>query len=101
MKFFRTEPPTPSRPPIAPEKAFTSVMPGPKLPMIEGWTEHELASVYNAAPARQLKRGEKLFEGAPRTESFFVVFAGATEITVSLNDQQNWPEVFEQGECVA
>ena len=62
MKFFRTEPPAPAPPPIAP--ALASVTPGPKLPIIEGWTEDDLASVYNAAPAKQLKRGDKLFEGA-------------------------------------
>src|SRR5215475_11154178 len=101
MKFFRTEPPTAGRPPIAPENAVTPVTPTLKLPIIEGWTEDDLLSVYNAGPAKHVKRGDKLFEGTPRTDSFFVVIKGAIELTVTLNTQQGWPEVFEKGECVA
>src|SRR5262245_18520500 len=98
MRFFRTEPPAPNRPLVVPDRPAAEA---PKPPIIEGWSEDELASVYDAAPARHLKKGDKLFLDVPRTDSFVVVFVGAIEITLKLNEQPGRSEVFQKGACVA
>ena len=97
MGFFRTEPPPTVKPPEVPEKpAPTMVRP----PAVVGWPEEELISVYNAAPATHLKRGEALFAEAPGTDSFFVVFDGALEVTVTLNGLPGSSAVFQAGDCL-
>jgi HD-like signal output (HDOD) protein len=98
MGLFRTEPPPAVKPPEAPEKPVPTMV---KPPAVVGWPEEELIEVYNAAPAIYLKRGEALFAESPGTDSFFVVFDGALEVTVTLNGLPGSPAVFQTGDCLA
>jgi len=75
--------------------------PSPKVPIIEGWTENDLVAVYNAAPAKYLKRGELLFSDLAYTDSFFVLIEGALQVTVKLNSQPGRPGLFKRGDCIA
>src|ERR1051326_3435183 len=99
MRFFRSDPPVQPRravqPPAAPASAAA------KPPIIEGWTENELVSVYNAAPVKHFKKGEALFTDVSHSESFFVVVDGSIQVTVKLNGQQGRPGTFKRGDWVA
>ena len=70
MRFFKPDPP---KEPVAPPAV-------PKPPVVDGWTERELASVYSVAPVRHLKAREPLFADMKGTESFFVLIDGSIEI---------------------
>ena len=72
-----------------------------KPPVVEGWSESELVAVYNAAPVRNLKRGEPLFAEAPHTDSFFVLLDGAIQVVVKLNGHPGRPGIFQRGDVVA
>src|SRR5437762_14042928 len=95
MRFFRSEPPVAIRPPV------TSAPTVPKPPIIEGWSENELVSVYQAAPVRHLKRGEPVFTDVANCDSFFVLVDGAMQVTVKVNGQPGRPAVFHRGDCVS
>jgi hypothetical protein len=56
MRFFRTDPRAAIPLPVAPESSGSV-----KPPIIEGWPESELESLYNAAPVRNVRKGEPLF----------------------------------------
>jgi len=72
-----------------------------KVPIIEGWTENDLVAVYNAAPAKYLKRGELLFNDVAFTDSFFVLIEGSIQVVVKLNGQPGRPGFFKRGDCLA
>ena len=99
MRFFRTSPPVtvepPAKPPATPPQAAS------KPPIIEGWSENELVSVYHAAPVKSFKRGEPVFNDLVSSDSFFVLIDGAIQITVKLNGQPGRPGIFKRGDCVA
>src|SRR5262245_42581824 len=97
MRFFKTETRTVARPP-APAPSTTSAA---KPPIIEGWTETELVSVYNAAPVKHIKRGEPIFSDAAQSDSFYVLVDGAIHVVVKLNGQPGRPGYFKRGDCVA
>ena len=95
MRFFRTDPRVtvkPSAPPVKTE---------PKPPIIEGWTETELVSVYHAAPVRHVKKGEPILTDAAQSTSFYVLIDGAIQVVVKLNGQPGRPGIFKRGDCVA
>src|SRR5213076_2761391 len=69
--------------------------------VIQGWSEAELVSVYNAAPVRHLKKGEPIFVEAAQTDSFFVLLDGAIQVVVMLNGHPGRPGIFQRGDCVA
>jgi HD-like signal output (HDOD) protein len=91
MRFFR---PDPVKLTVAPTVA-------PKPPVVDGWTERELASVYSVAPVRHLKPHEPLFTDLKGTESFFVLIDGSIQIIVKWDDHAGRPGVFRRGDCVA
>ncbi len=106
MGFFRS---LASRPVVKPTVAapIKPAAPTPKPqavsrpPVVEGWSENELALVYNAAPVRQVKRGEPLFADAPQTDSFFTLVEGAVEVIVKWNGHPGRPGIFCRGDCIA
>jgi putative nucleotidyltransferase with HDIG domain len=95
MRFFKTETtldvprPATSRP--------AAVRP----PVVEGWSERELVSVYNAARVRHLKAREAVFPESEGTDSFFVLLSGALQVVVKWDGHAGRPAVFQRGECVA
>src|SRR5262245_56534154 len=121
MRWFRSEPTVPTRPPMLTPKAPATVPPrkpeapiataqavnppvNPPLvkpPVVEGWSESELVAVYNAAPVRNLKKGETLFSNVLQTESFFVLLDGAIEVVVKLDGHAGRPGIFQRGDVVA
>lgn len=113
MKWFRSaEPAVAVRPKGEPERVKhlekTVAAPKPSVttspsrpPVVDGWSEGELVAVYNAAPVRNLKKGEPIFTDVPETESFFVLLDGAIQVTVNLNGQSGRPGIFQRGDVVA
>jgi len=93
MRFFRADPPKLSIAPPAPAP--------PKPPVVDGWTERELASVYSVAPVRHLKPREPLFTDFKGTESFFVLIDGSIQIVVKWDDHAGRPGIFRRGDCIA
>jgi putative nucleotidyltransferase with HDIG domain len=91
MRFFK--PDRPKEPVVAPVS--------PKPPVVDGWTERELASVYSVAPIRKLKQKEPLFTDLKGTDSFFVLIDGSIQIVVKWDDHAGRPGVFRRGDCVA
>src|SRR5882672_11974417 len=91
MRFFK---PDPAKEPVAQPAP-------PKPPVVDGWTERELASVYSVAPVRHLKPREPLFTDLKGTESFFVLIDGSIQIVVKWDDYAGRPGVFRRGDCVA
>src|SRR5216684_3807095 len=94
MRFFRTQ----TAPVTVP-----SPVPAPvrKPPVIEGWSESELVTVYNAAPVRHLKRGEPVFAEAGHTDSFFVLLDGSIQVVVKWDGHPGRPGILRRGDCVA
>jgi HD-like signal output (HDOD) protein len=72
-----------------------------KPPVVEGWSESELVTVYNAAPVRHLKKGEPVFAQAGHTDSFFVLLDGSIHIVVNWDGHPGRPGIFRRGDCVA
>jgi HD-like signal output (HDOD) protein len=100
MKWFRSSEPAVTPRPLKVESkpaAPAQVRP----PVVEGWSESELVGVYNAAPVKNLKTGDRIFADALETESFFVLLDGAIEVVVKLNGQPGRPGVFQRGDVVA
>ena len=96
MRFFRTEPRATAPPPVAPQSS------GPaKPPIIEGWSETELTSIYNAAPVRNVRKGEPLLSDVPQSDSFFLLVDGSIQVVVKMNGQPGRPGFFKRGECLA
>jgi HD-like signal output (HDOD) protein len=94
MRFFRTETP-------APVKRPTTQPVEEKPPIIEGWSETELVTVYHAAPVKHLRKGESIFTDVPHHDSFFVLIDGTIQVVVKLNGQPGRPGFFKRGDCVA
>jgi HD-like signal output (HDOD) protein len=107
MKWFRSssEPTITPRPPkveLKPKvEAKPVATPPARPPVVEGWSESELVGVYNAAPVRNLKTGDRIFADAEETESFYVLLEGALEVVVKLNGQPGRPGIFQRGDVVA
>jgi HD-like signal output (HDOD) protein len=94
MNFLKTRTNTVTQEPSAP--ATTA-----KIPVLEGWSESELVSVYNAAPVRHLRKGESLFADAQSTQSFFVLLEGSIQIVVKWDNHKGRPGIIWRGDCVA
>ncbi len=91
MKLFRTESNTVAQKPA----------PAPRPPVLEGWSEQELISVYNIASVRHLKKNDLLLAEAPTSDSFFVLLDGAVQVSVKWDDHAGRPGVFRRGDCIA
>jgi HD-like signal output (HDOD) protein len=72
-----------------------------KPPVVEGWSENELVTVYNAAPVRHLNKDEVLFAEVTHTDAFLVLLEGAIQIVVKSDGHPGRPGVFRRGDCVA
>jgi hypothetical protein len=72
-----------------------------KPPVVEGWSESELVTVYNSAPVRHLKKGEPVFVEADHTESFFVLLDGGIQVVVKSDGHAGRPGTFRRGDTVA
>jgi HD-like signal output (HDOD) protein len=94
MRFFKTQ----AAPAIPPAQVQTAVR---KPPVVDGWSESELVTVYNAAPVRHLKKGEAVFNEAGHTDSFFVLLDGSIHIIVNWDGHPGRPGIFRRGDCVA
>ena len=70
-------------------------------PVVEGWSESELVTVYNAAPVRHLKKGEPVFVEGAHTDSFFVLLDGSIQVVVKWDGNAGRPGIFRRGDCVA
>jgi HD-like signal output (HDOD) protein/CRP-like cAMP-binding protein len=94
MRFFKTQ--------TAPVTVQTQTQaPVRKPPVVEGWSESELVTVYNAAPVRHLKKGEPVFAEAAQTDSFFVLLEGSIQVVVKWDGHSGRPGIFRRGDCVA
>jgi len=91
MKFFKSR----SEKIVVEEPAVA------KAPVLEGWTEREIVSVYNAAPVRNLRRGDGLFVDLHSTDSFFVILEGFLEVVVKWDEHKGRPGTFYKGDCIA
>src|ERR1700731_2437416 len=98
MGLFTRESTVAVRPPVMAPKPPAVIV---KPPVVEGWSESELVNVYNAAPVRNLKKGEPIFAEATQTESFFVLLDGAIQVVVKLHGQAGRPGIFQRGDVVA
>jgi HD-like signal output (HDOD) protein len=94
MRLFKTQPP-----PVKAQPAASA--PAKKPPVVEGWSESELVTVYNSAPVRHLKKGEPVFAEGPNTESFFVLLDGAIQVLVKWDGHAGRPGIFRRGDTVA
>ena len=94
MRLFKSQPAPVTAQPAAPA-------PIKKPPVVEGWSESELVTVYNSAPVRHLKKGEPVFAEGPNTESFFVLLDGAIQVLVKWDGHAGRPGIFRRGDTVA
>jgi len=90
MRLFKSQPAPVTAQPAAPA-------PVKKPPVVEGWSESELVTVYNSAPVRHLKKGEPVFAEGPSTESFFVLLDGGIQIVVKSDGHAGRPGLFRRG----
>jgi HD-like signal output (HDOD) protein len=90
MKLFRTE-----------ANTVQKVAPTQRVPVIEGWSEQELVSVYNAAPVRHLKQDDPVFTDAEASDAFFVLMDGAVQVSVKWDGRPGRPAIFRRGDCIA
>src|SRR5262249_21630613 len=89
-------------------KFFTKSSPSPgvrgaaaqKPPVLDGWSEKDVVSVYNAAPLRHLKRGDTLFTDIESTDSFFVLLDGSFQVVVKWEGHMGRPGIIHRGDCV-
>src|SRR5579872_7332990 len=72
----------------------------PKPPVLEGWSESDVVTVYNAAPVRHLKKGDPLFIDKEYTESFFVLLDGAFQVVVKWDGHNGRPGIIHRGDCM-
>jgi HD-like signal output (HDOD) protein len=72
-----------------------------KPPVVEGWSERELAAVYNAAPVRSLKQRDALFSDVEVNESFFVILDGSLQVVVKWDGHNGRPGILRRGDCIA
>src|SRR5262249_25356823 len=78
---------------------FTKSRPEPRLqeravqkrPVIEGWSDNDVVSVYTAAPVRHLRKGEALFTDMEYTDSFFILLDGSFQVVVKWDGHQGRP----------
>jgi putative nucleotidyltransferase with HDIG domain len=107
MKWFKSvEPTVKARPPVAapkPQGPVVSAKPAAaaKPPVVEGWSEGELVAVYNAAPVKNLKKGESIFNQVEYSDSFFVLLDGAIEVVVKWDGHSGRPGIFQRSDVVA
>ncbi len=106
MRFFKSltslqvvKPAAPM--PVKPAAPAPRPQPVSRPAVMQGWSDSEMAAVYNAAPVRYVKRGEPLFAEAPQTDSFFVLVEGAVEVVVKWNGHPGRPGIFCRGDCIA
>lgn len=92
MRLFKREP---DRPVPLPAVAVR------KPPVVEGWSERELAAVYNVAPVRHLKQRDSLFSDVESNESFFVILEGSLQVVVKWAGHNGRPGFLRRGDCVA
>lgn len=90
MKFFSKSSPAPSRPAVV-----------QKPPVLEGWSENDLVSVYNAAPVRHLRKGDRLFTDLESTDCFVVVLDGSLQVVVKWDLHMGRPGILGRGDCIA
>jgi HD-like signal output (HDOD) protein len=98
MGFFTKTAPAPVIKKAPPKPAATPVV---RPPVVEGWSENELVSVYGAAPVKHLKRGERVLEDVTHTDSFFVLLDGALQVSVKWDGIAGRPGTFRRGDVVA
>jgi HD-like signal output (HDOD) protein len=72
-----------------------------KPPVVEGWSERELASVYNAAPVRRFNKKDKLFSDVEQNDSFFVILEGELQVVVKWDGYAGRPGILRRGDCIA
>src|SRR5689334_14981435 len=96
MKFFKTQAARTQAPASAPAAAVLR-----KPPVVEGWSENELVTVYNAAPVRHLNKNETVFADLTHSDSFLVLLEGGIEVVVKSDGHPGRPGVFRRGDCVA
>ncbi len=72
-----------------------------KPPVLEGWSENELVSVYNAAPVRHLRAGETFLSDLEASESFFVLIDGCVQVVVKWKNLMGRPGMIRRGDCIA
>ena len=94
MRLFKTQ-----TAPVTAQQAAPA--PVKKPPVVEGWSESELVTVYNSAPVRHLKKGEPVFAEAPNTEAFFVLLDGGIQVVVKSDGHAGRPGIFRSGDTVA
>ena len=94
MRLFKTQ-----TAPVTAQQAAPA--PVKKPPVVEGWSESELVTVYNSAPVRHLKKGEPVFAEAPSTEAFFVLLDGGIQVVVKSDGHAGRPGIFRRGDTVA
>jgi HD-like signal output (HDOD) protein len=92
MRLFRTGTAKVAPPPVA---AIN------KPPVVEGWSERELASVYNAAPVRRFNKKDALFTDIEQNESFFVIIEGQLQVVVKWDGHAGRPGILRRGDCIA
>jgi len=91
MKLFKTESNAVVQKPAA----------APKPAVVEGWSEQELVSVYNAAAVKHLKKHDVVLPEAAQSDSFFVLLDGAVQVSVKWDGHAGRPGVFRRGDCIA
>ena len=103
MRLFKTLAAPLAVKPVAPVlKPVAVSKPAPaKPPVVEGWSESELVTVYNSAPVRHLKKGEPVFAEASHTDSFFVLLEGGIQVVVKWDGHAGRPGLFRRGDTVA
>lgn len=85
----------------APAIRKAATAPAPRPPVVEGWSESELVSVYGAAPVKHLKKGERVLVDVSHTDSFFVLLDGAIQVSVKWDGHSGRPGIFRRGDCMA
>jgi putative nucleotidyltransferase with HDIG domain len=73
---------------------------GRKPPLLEGWTEAEIVSVYNAARVKHFESGDLVLQDAESTDSFLLVLDGSIQLVVNWNVHRGNPGVVRRGECL-
>lgn len=86
--------------PAEPLSVKKEVIASQKPPIVDGWSEQELVSVYNAAPVKRFGAHDPVFADVEQTESFFLLLDGAVEITVKWDGYPGRPGVFRRGDCI-
>jgi HD-like signal output (HDOD) protein len=73
----------------------------PKPPVLEGWSESDVVTVYKAARVRYLKKGDSLFSDVEGTESFYILLDGSLQAVVKWDGHMGRPGLIHRGDCMA